>query len=180
MLKLSEIPIASGNSPDWDKDMLIEGLEKDGHKTISVDRAVLTIEQCENTDSFPEGMCDEPLCITIYPDPDAGFDPTPEKIYIHAIRSGTMEVFLVRNEIGESKISRLLPVDARSVKNLEAKTFSSAAKASCILQIVRENFGKGPSTLPSEQSKELEQLGKEATEAVKKYVAKLELLSSND
>lgn len=114
MKKLQEIPPACGNATpddtDWEKDRLIERLAAEGHKTISVDRAVLTIEQCERIDDFPKGWCEEPLRITVYADPDSGFCGH-DTLFVHAGRSGLMDVIVRRANGRQGKMFQL-PIDA--------------------------------------------------------------------
>jgi hypothetical protein len=125
--KLQDIPNATGNSTpgdtDWEKDRLIERLAREGHKTISVDRAVLTIEQCEAGEDFPPGWCSEPLKVTVYADPDAGFGGQ-DALFIHAGRSGLMDVLVQR---ANSQTGKMVALPAQSVNACAESDFAQVA-----------------------------------------------------
>ena len=177
MRRLEDIPRAWGNAEpddlDWDKDRLISDLEAAGHKPISIDRAVATVEQCERGDDFPPGWCNEPLMITVYPDPDAGFPEKPERVYLHAGRSGLMEVFL-RSQVREKvRIFRLRPLDAANAETLDG--FAPLARVEVLLDLCRDDLtGHFEQSEDGESAtfchdEELERLGRSAQSAIRAY-----------
>lgn len=135
MKKLRDIPDARGNADqsdisDWEKDRLIQHLAHEGHKTISVDRAVLTIEQCEQGDDFPQGWSSEPLKVTFYADPDAGFSGH-DSLFLHAGRAGMMDVIVRR---ADGQVGKLIPLPIDAVN---AAGESDFAEVSAILQLAQ-------------------------------------------
>jgi hypothetical protein len=114
MRKYSEIEEAKedGYVPSDEKALLIRELIKEGHKPISIDRAIAIVEQCEADDEFPPGWCAEPLRITIYPDPT--LDDLPVRIYLHAGRHGLMETI---SERGGRKMI-YIPIDFAEYQKL--------------------------------------------------------------
>lgn len=135
--KLKDLPRAWKNGdesdPNWEKDRLIDRLESDGHRTISVERAVVIIEQCEEGDRFPTGWSQDPLKLTVHPDPDAGFGRQPDELYIHAGRSGLMDVHLRRPD---GKRFKLIPLEEDS-SNAGILAASDLARVDAITELVR-------------------------------------------
>lgn len=139
MKKLNETPVAWGNGEpgdeDWDKDLLIERLLAEGHHPISVDRAVVVIEQCEPGDSHPPGWAEDPLRIRVYPDPDAGFGDEPDDLFVNAGRSGLMDLYLRRHE---RPTLRLLGVDHSVVERVHDT--SDLAGAHALLSLIQDSL----------------------------------------
>ena len=181
MKKLNDIPRAWGNAepsdPEWEKDPLIERLEAEGHKTLSVDRAVIVIEQCEQGDDFPKGWSSDPLRITIYPDPDAGFGTEPDYLYVHAGRSGLMDILLSEATRDGRRISRLVRVDREGWESLHE--FSSEVSAKAVLRMAQEGLTgyyhaqAGDDAAKVKHDEELATLARQAQEAIETYVQKL-------
>lgn len=190
MKKLSEIPQASLGDGDFplddhdDKRELIARLEGQGHKTICVGRAVVTIEQCERGDEYPKGWVEDPLRLRVYPDPCCGGEE-PDEIYVHAHRMGVMEVFLKRGAKNDPAC-RLVPIEAASVER--ASGFNPIIGVKAIQKLVDERmsgyyyqwrsdpasgrpFGGYP-----QHDEELARLAQDVKEAMARYLAKLRSL----
>jgi hypothetical protein len=163
------------------KEQLIEALIAQGHVPILVDRGIIVIEQCEDGDTFPKGWSQDPLKISIYSDPGVSGRDVPSELFIHAGRYGFMEAFLSPEP--KHKLFRLMPVDASAVEHLN--TFgSNIAEVETILSLIINDL-TGLSGRYSEyrdngvgfkEDETLAQLGKEAQEAVKRYLEHLRSL----
>jgi hypothetical protein len=192
MKKLHEIPDAWGNADpgeppdDWGKDALIERLKRESHKAVSVGRAVLTIEQCGAGDEFPSGWSEDPLKISVFADPDAGFGGC-DSLYLHADRAGLMDLFLVR----EGKVSRMVPLppevadaamdsdfaQVSAVLKLAADYLTGYYQQHCHGQVIdRRPDGTevvAKESVKVEYDEELERLGREVVDAIDAYKKRL-------
>ena len=159
---------AGPEEPPWNKDRLIARLRAEGHAPISVSRAVLVIEQCETGDAFPEGWSENPIRVTVYPDPDAGFGDEPTHLVIHAGRSGLMQVFCSSSD----GLLRLVAVDAAAVEGTH--DLSSVVAVEAVLTLVTGTLSglymvRCENGARFEEDAELERLGAAAADAVRAY-----------
>lgn len=188
MKKLPEIPPAVVSSdgpelPESQKTELIGRLEREGYRPISVDRAIITIEQVEPGDKCPKGWAADPLCITIHPDPDAGFATNPDVLWLHAGRSGLMDVYFRRGKGPTSRsIMKMVPVANIQVHDLLLG--DDRARAMAIAQLLDGCVGPG-FTVWSElrgeyrTDDELGRLAADVKAAVHRYLGRLKELSTD-
>ena len=95
MTKLDDIPKASVDYVDSPEDeasgqvALARRLEAEGHRTIAVGRAILTIERCDAIEESPaECTGVDALKISIYSDPDVYPDENPVCLFIEGSKFG--------------------------------------------------------------------------------------------
>lgn len=181
MKKLNEIPQAWRNANlgdlDWEKDKLIERLENEGHKTISVDRAVIVVEQCEDGDDFPKGWSADPLRVTVYPDPDAGFGSEPYYVFLHAGRAGLMDI-LLSEETGKGwRTSRLMRVDPETFESL--CEINSLIPAKTLRRLAQQTLSgyyraQAGNLLTTHHDEELGLLAGQVVDLLDRYIQRLE------
>jgi hypothetical protein len=101
MMKLDDIPHASIELSEALEDetyrqlALARRLEAAGHRTISIGRAILTIERSDSREELPpECQNAEVLKISIYSDPDVSGDETPVCLYVEGGRHGLASAHL--------------------------------------------------------------------------------------
>lgn len=186
MKKLVEIPPAEKNDfPSTDgeeskKDRLIERLDDDGYKPISVDRAVVIITQAEVGDSFPEGWCQDPLRIVVYPDPDATGMEYPQELFIHCGRFGFMGAFLRFNWDEErSNTTRLTAIRKPVVSQQIWNGSNGAVKELLSLfdeYLTGDYTASGGDGAIRKHDPTLESLGQNARQAVQAYLDYLQSL----
>ena len=83
------------------KGELIAKLDAEGKHPILVGRAVVVIEQCEETDKVPNEVKNwHPLRISIYSDQDVYSQPMPNYLYVEADKYGMPQIHIqfVRND----------------------------------------------------------------------------------
>ena len=175
MLKYSEIEEAPehGYVPSDEKASLIKSLREQGQKPIGISRAIAIVEQCQPGDDFPEGSCDEPLKVTIYPDPT--LDKSPMEVFLHAGRHGLGEI-LTRCD---GRNSAYIAVDFgqyRMSGNI-METTSVAAAIEKLIWRLEPGFrkrvyhaGLGTEMYPLQMDSLLEQYAEEARAVVRKYL----------
>ena len=73
--------------------VMLKRLEAEGHKTISIGRATLTIERCTNEDEIPDSLKNQWGCLklSIYPDPSVYPNEKPNELYISANKYGDID-----------------------------------------------------------------------------------------
>jgi hypothetical protein len=172
MKSMREMTPAWGNAgpeePPWNKDRLIARLRAEGHEPVSVSRAVIVIEQCDEGDAYTAGWSKDPIRVTVYPDPDAGFGDDPARLVIHAGRAGLMELFCE----APSGTLRMVGVDAIAVERTH--DLSSIVAVEAVLGLVAGTLSgyysvKTDAGAGFEHDEELERLGIAAADAVRAY-----------
>lgn len=166
-----------------EKDALITRLLAEGQRPIGIDRAVVVVEQCEPGDDPIGGWSSDPLRVTVYPDPDAGFGDTPTALYVHAGRSGLMEVSVTRP--GRPP-QRMIALDAALVQDATGLARPAAVRAlralieRSLTDTVARNTelataaGTVPGARLQPEGEELGVLRREALEAFARYAEALE------
>jgi hypothetical protein len=183
VLKYSEIEEATEHEyvPSDEKAILIKSLREQGHKPIGIGRAIAVVEQCRPGDDFPEGFCDEPLKVTIYPDPT--LDKSPVEVFMHAGRHGLMDILTRR----EGRTSAYIAVDFgqyRMSGNIMETTSVAAAIEKLIWRLepgFRKrvyNAGLGTEIYPLQGDSLLEQYAAEARAVVRKYLDRAKEIAS--
>jgi hypothetical protein len=113
MTKLEGIPRASAECADEDDDsrkaILIRRLETEGHRTIAIGRAIVTIERTDSQQEAPrECAAPDVLKISIYSDPDVSGDEQPVCLYIEGGRYGLAAAHLqVLSPDGRQRIFKM-------------------------------------------------------------------------
>ena len=115
MTKLTDIPLSSEELLEDSEDevskqiALARKLERDGHKTIAVGRAIAVIERINASDAdLPTSDCDEVLRIAFYSDPDVSGEEQPMCLYLKGSRWGFAGAFLeTLNSDGRLKLFKL-------------------------------------------------------------------------
>ena len=122
MTKLDDIPIASVEFSEVLEDQtsrqvdLARRLEAAGHRTISVGRAILTIERTDSREELPpECQNAEVLKISIYSDPDVSGDETPVCLYVEGGRYGLASAHL--QVVAPDGRQRIFKMEARLVRD---------------------------------------------------------------
>jgi hypothetical protein len=183
VLKYSEIEEAAEHEyiPSDEKAILIKSLREQGHKPICIGRALATVEQCQPNDDFPDGYGDDPLKVTIYPDPT--LDKSPVEVFLHAGRHGLMDILTRR----EGRTSAYIAVDFgqyRMSGNI-METTSVAAAIDKLIWRLEPGFrkrvyhaGLGTEGYPLQMDSLLEQYAGEARAAVRKYLDRAKEIAS--
>lgn len=177
MKKYSEIPTASEKyalEPDDERDQITLKLEAQGHKVISIGRAIAIVEQCEPGDSFPKGTCSEPLKLTFH----GHFEGSESVLFIHGGRYGLMEIF---GQFGNN-VKKFVPIDSETAKSVSS--IDQAEEAQAILDLMdfhllpgfRRRIPMGFS--PLERDTLLEQYATEAKANLDNYLKRLAELRS--
>jgi len=99
--KLSEISLASDECCEFEGDelskqvALARRLESEGHQTICVGRAMVTIERADESSETPDALKNwGALKISIYSDPDVSGHEEPTHLFIEGGRNGLVDVFV--------------------------------------------------------------------------------------
>jgi hypothetical protein len=121
MKKFNEIEKAESDEDELfglpsQKGELIAKLAAEGKHPILVGRAVVVLEQCEDTDKVPEEVKNRhPLRISIYSDQDVREQETPNYLFLEASKYGLPTIYM--QIIGSDDKERIFKFEEKLIRD---------------------------------------------------------------